>query len=590
MAYNHFDYVPSGISKSRSVFKYEKAIAGGCEIGFLYPMCKPIAMLPGSSLKLNLAMEVRSGALIAPLQDELLLDVFAFNVPNRIVWEHWKQFLGSTDDVLFDSLSDYQIPSFKYDPMAGSYENSYGYTASHLLASWHELPYQPQTTDATGYQAVRVSSLPNRGYNFIWNENFRPEQLVNPILFSKTDNGYSGDNISHAFYDGSITIGGVSIDPIIPVTGSTDTYCSGGVVLPTFRVHKSLWTSCLSKPSLETLNLLGDLSAPVGVLATSNGTVASGNFGNISPVYDSYVKGDLVQAKVASSTNVSPASAGVVADLSQAVLTVNNYRETIMLQNYYDALNRAGSRYDEIIRNIFHTQTSNAVIDIPELIVHKRFTIFRKDVVATATTLNSSNAVVTPVGNQSAYIDTVVKDSFFTTSTTEHGYVHPLFTIRPARIRMAQGIEPDWTKLNKFDLYYPQFDGMGDVPRYKNELFFPAAPTASSNAAIFGYQEFGAEYKYQRNSAVGWCDPYVYGHIAGLTLTEVLSQQPALISASNAGYIGYLSCLVEEDAFAKCLAIPSVALSPQFIVDIRLTGEIVHPMPVYNIPGMGDLL
>ena len=586
MAYNHFDYVPSGISKSRSVFKFEKAIAGGCEIGFLYPMCKPIAMMPGSSLKLNLAMEVRSGALIAPLQDELFLDVFAFNVPNRIVWEHWKQFLGSTDDVLFDSLSDYQIPSFKYDPMAGSYENSYGYTASHLLASWHELPYQPQTTDATGYQAVRVSALPNRGYNFIWNENFRPEQLVNPILFSKTDNGYSGDNISHSFYDGSITIGGVSVDPIIPATGSTDTYCSGGVVLPTFRVHKSLWTSCLPKPSLETLNLLGDLSAPVGLVFPSN----TSNTGSI-PV-GSYNNGTQFTANEfkAATITAGGVTGDTIADLSQAVLTVNNYRETIMLQNYYDALNRAGSRYDEIIRNIFHTQTSNAVIDIPELIVHKRFTIFRKEVVSTATTLNSSNAVVTPVGNQSAYIDTVVKDSFFTTSTTEHGYVHPLFTIRPARLRMANGIEPDWVKLNKFDMYYPQFDGMGDVPRYKNELFFPAAPTATTNAAIFGYQEYGAEYKYQRNSAVGWCDPYVTGHIAGLTLTEKLADQPALISASNAGYIGYLSCLVEEDAFAKCLAVPSVALSPQFIVDIRLTGEIVHPMPVYNIPGMGDLL
>ena len=98
MAYNHFDYVPSGISKSRSVFKFEKAIAAGAEIDYLYPMCKPITMLPGSSLKLDLAMEVRSGALIAPLQDELLLDCFAFNVPNRIVWEHWKQFLGSVDE------------------------------------------------------------------------------------------------------------------------------------------------------------------------------------------------------------------------------------------------------------------------------------------------------------------------------------------------------------------------------------------------------------------------------------------------------------------------------------------------------------
>ena len=588
MAYNHFDYVPSGISKSRSVFKFEKAIAGGCEIGFLYPMCKPIAMMPGSSLKLNLAMEVRSGALIAPLQDELLLDVFAFNVPNRIVWEHWKQFVGATDDVLFDSLSDYQIPSFKYDPFCAAVENSYGYATSHLLASWYELPmveYDKQDASYSANYLPRISALPFRGYSFIWNENFRPEQLVTPVLFSKTDNGYTGDNITHSWYDGTISIGGTSnIVPIVPTAGSSDVGCSGGCVLPTFRVHKSLWTSCLPKPSLETLNLLGDLSAPVGLLRSSDYSLSA----NVNPQIASGTS--IVGGKLQQFTMTSGLTGDVVADLSQAILTVNNYRETIMLQNYYDALNRAGSRYDEIIRNIFHTQTSNAVIDIPELIVHKRFTIFRKEVVATAETLKSDNTVANPVGNQSAYIDTVVKDSFFTTSTTEHGYVHPLFTIRPARIRMAQGIEPDWVKLNKFDMYYPQFDGMGDVPRYKNEIYVPDVPSASTNAAIFGYQEYGAEYKYQRNSAVGWADVNLLNHIAGLTLAEKLVAQPSLASATNFGYMGYLSCLVEEQAFASCLAVSSPSVSPQFIVDIRLTGEIVHPMPVYNIPGMGDLL
>ena len=135
MAYNHFDYVLSGISKDRSVFKFEKAIAMGVEIGYLYPICKPVTMLPGSTLKLDFACEVRSGALIAPLQDELILDVFAFNVPNRIVWEHWKQFLGSVDDVLFDNLTEYQIPSFQYSGLHYAEAYNKPYVASHLLAA-----------------------------------------------------------------------------------------------------------------------------------------------------------------------------------------------------------------------------------------------------------------------------------------------------------------------------------------------------------------------------------------------------------------------------------------------------------------------
>lgn len=579
MPYNHFDYVPSGISKSRSVFKFSKVISAGCDIGYLYPMCKPVPMLPGSSLKLNLAMEVRSGALIAPLQDEILLDVYAFKVPNRIVWEHWKQFLGSVDDVLFDNLTEYQIPSFLY--CGFQYDEGWNkpFVASRLLACCFELPAFNYRAGTSPYTSPRISALPFRGYNFIWNEFFRPEQLVQPILFSKTDAGYTGDNMEY----GEQVINSVHYT-LTPATGlGTDIPKPGGCVLPTFRVHKSLWTSCLPKPSLETLNLLGDLQAPVGYIGSQSVTTSVSNVVG-SPSGVTVVPGDFYQVGSGSS-----AYGDVIADLSQAILTVNNYRETIMLQNYYDALNRAGSRYDEIIRNIFHVQTNFAVIDIPELIVHKRFTIFRKDVVSTART-ETDAGVITQLGQQASYIDTVVKDSFFTTSMTEHGYVHLLYTIRPARIRMAQGIEPDWSKLDKFDMYYPQFDGMGDVPRYKKELYLADTAVSGDLDAIFGYQEYGAEYKYQRNSAVGWTDVNLTNHIAGLTLCEQLSAQPTLAAGSYYGIGSYISCAIEAIAFAKCLGISNNQVAPQFIVDIRLNGEIVHPMPVYNIPGMGDLL
>lgn len=568
MAYNHFDYVPSSISKNRSIFAVHKAIAGGCEIGYLYPMCEPFRMLPGSSLKLDLAMEIRSGALIAPLQDSIQVDVFAFKVPNRIVWEHWKQFLGAVDDVLFDNLVDYEIPNFAYVGLDSSFATGFNqiYVQSHLLATWFELPslIDPSNSD-TG---TKINALPFRGYTFIWNEFFRPEQLVDPILFSKTDVGESGQNMMANSI--AINFNGITLNVISPNVNSyvAGVTLSGGVVLPTFRVHKSLWTSCLPKPSLETLNLLGDLQAPVGA----------------------FLGDDLKQAKVGGTTNYPLNLAGqsssivnqpVVADLSQAILTVNNYRETIMLQNYYDALNRAGSRYDELLRNLFHTNSPEAIIDIPELVVHKRYTVFRKDVVATANSADASGETQ-PLGSQASYIDTVVRDSFFTTSTSEHGFVHLLFTIRPSIIRMGNGFSPMWKELTKFAQYYPQFDGMGDVPRFNDEI-------VAGQSGIFGYQEYGAQYKYFRSSAVGWANPNLTNHIPGLTLCETPSSV-SLVPSQVAGLGSYISCIEDEAAFARCLAITDPQIAPQFIVDIRLDGEIVHPMPVYNVPGMGDLL
>lgn len=596
MAYNHFDYVPSSVTDDRSGFKFQKAVAKAGQLGWLYPICKPVPMLPGSSLTLDIAMEVRSQPLIAPLMDELHLDIFAFNVPNRIVWEHWKQFLGATDDVLFDNLTEYQIPNFKYgsginripENMTDVVDGELNYYWNQLLACHFELPFPLKTTDGdwSENEFVRISALPFRGYNFIYNEFFTPEYLDFRILFSKTDEGHSGDNMNSSTKDGIFDRFENVITPAPDQIAFDGAVSAGGVVLPVYRAHRSLWTSCLPKPSLETLNLLGTVNnVPVGTIV-ENSFSSNVAYSQGLTLPNSGDAGEFVQSAYLSSTLAS-GKMPIIAKINEAILTVNNYRETILLQNYYDALNRAGSRYDEILANLFHTRTSMAIIDIPELIVHKRFTIYRKDVIATAQTNTGSVQQATngkPLGSQGGYIDTVIRDSFFTKSTTEHGYIHMLMCVRPAFIRMTSGFEPDWTVLNKLDLFYPQFQGMGDVPRKKMEVTY-GFTSEDSKDVILGYQEYSAEYKYQRNSAVGWLDSHTPNPLKGYNITDEFAH------TSNVSLDTYwLSCASEEVSFANCLAIPSPIISPQFIFDIRLNGTIYHPMKVYNIPGQGDLL
>lgn len=578
--YNHFDYVPSTVDRKRSIFKYKAAHARAGLLGYLYPICKPIRMMPGSSITLDLAADIRSGALIAPLMDEIYCDVFGFFVPNRIVWEHWKQFIGALDDVTFNNRVEYQIPTFKF----GAYHwdktslKSMSFTWNQCIACHFGLPYPltgvtvPASAEYANTDvayAPEISALPFRGYTFIWNEYFRPLQILSPLVFNKTDTGYAGQNmdVKQDDFDGFFLI-----DPRDGVSGRANT---GGAVLPVSRAHRDLWTASLPAPSLETLNLLAGLQAPVGIMAVtsdanSNNNLVPGDFVSDDPLF--------VQTRAGASGNTK----GMIADFNQALLTVNNYRETIMLQNYWDVLNRAGSRYDSIIRNIFGVTASSQLVDIPDLIIHKRFTIYRKEVVATATGNDGVNAQ--PIGTQASYINTVVKDSLLTTSTVEHGYLHLMWAIRPARLRHSSGIEPDWFEKDKFDLYYPQFDGMGDVARYKSELFYTFSDTEANNrSGILGYQEYGATWKFQRSDAAGYLDPHTPSYIGGYTLCDNYDAQPAL----NGYFIG---CLQEMLAFANCLAISDFMLVPQFVIDFRLNGTITHPMPVYNIPGAGALL
>lgn len=597
MAYNHFTYTPSSVTEDRSIFKFFKQVPQGAQLGWLYPMCQPVFMYPGSTLKIdNLVMEVRSGALIAPLMTELVCDVFAFNIPNRIVWEHWKQFLGATDDVLFDNLTEYEIPNFKYgmqvysttaeEGLAAFTTNQENYQWNQCLACHFELPYPVAPVDLIGdnypeYGYMNISALPFRGYDFLVNEFFLPEYLPERILWSKTDDGYSGDNMIADIGAGKWNHFTGVATPAPGTIPNGDNVSVGGVCYPVSRAHRSLYTSCLPKPSLETLNLLGNLdNVPIGFIGGDDLTT-SYKYSSVLPS-GSVVKEDEFSSLYMDTGVTGVANQPVLAKINEAVLTVNNYRETILLQNYYDCLNRSGSRYDEIIQNLFHTRTSFAVISIPELIVHKRFTIYRKEVVATAQT-NNGGDVVKPVGSQASYIDTVIRDNFFVKSTTEHGYIHMLYCIRPARILMTSGFDPDWTRLNKLDLFYPQFQGMGDVPRYTSEVAYGFQST-DQKKKVLGYQEYSAEDKWQRSSAVGWVDPHTPNCIHGFCITEDLASS----SFSLSNY--FMSCMNEEVTFSRSLAISDPTTAPQFMIDLRLEGEIIHPMKVYNIPGQGDLL
>lgn len=579
--FNHFDYVPSTIQQGtkRSTFKYRRKLATtGC-LGFLYPLGKPEFMMPSSTLEIDdFACEVRSQAMVAPLMDELYLDIFAFYTRAADLWEHWEQFLGATDNVLFDNLSEYNIPYINY-AVDDSDTTVLDFRCQQMIAIQMELPRTVSESDGV---YVKISALPLRNYNFCWNEYFRPEQCIAPVLFSKTDRGNAGDNVGTVINAMTLTAGGNNYSLATPgrITGSDPTtVCDGGAILPVYRAHRSLATSCLPKPSLETLNLLGAINdLPVGFVAAANQTPSSAvnaiaAKANVALEKDKFYQGY-------SGTTSNP---GLVASWKDVELTVNGYRETIMLQNYYDCLNRAGSRYGELLANLFNVNVNPKTLGIPLLITHKRFTIYRNQIEATADSATSN------IGAQKGYIDTICRDYFFNYTCEEHSFIQMFWCIRAADIRQADGIDPMWEKFGKFDLYYKQFDGMGDVPFYIRNIVVDDTNGTNRNDynVIFGYQEYGADEKYQRNSAMGFLDPHCQAPLRGFTLTESIDTSTVALESN---LYSYLSCIAECEALMECFAVTSFYVAPQFILDFRLNGKIIKPMPVYNVPGNGALI
>ena len=88
----HFNQIPkTNISRSR--FKRDQNVKFTFDAGKLIPFYVD-EVLPGDTFSVNTAGLVRMTTPVFPVMDNSYLDVYYFFVPNRIVWEHWKEFMG----------------------------------------------------------------------------------------------------------------------------------------------------------------------------------------------------------------------------------------------------------------------------------------------------------------------------------------------------------------------------------------------------------------------------------------------------------------------------------------------------------------
>ena len=156
----------------RSAFKMERGFKTTFDAGYLIPFHLQ-EVLPGDSFSVQAAVFARMATPLYPIMDDLHLDTFWFFVPNRLVWTNWVKFQGEQDNP-GDSIS-FTVPQ-QSSPAAGYAVNS--------LQDYFGLPVvgTPAIT-----AAVAHSALPLRGYNLIWNQWFRDENLQNSVTVDKGD-------------------------------------------------------------------------------------------------------------------------------------------------------------------------------------------------------------------------------------------------------------------------------------------------------------------------------------------------------------------------------------------------------------------
>lgn len=171
----NFAITPS-VSISRSKFKRPSQHKTSFNLGQLVPIYVDADILPGDTVSMDLAALIRMSNPIAPIMDNIYVDYYAFFVPNRLVWDDWKKFMGENTSS-FGAVSE---PTFPDDEIGTANRITVG-----CLGDYMGLPIT-----ASNSYSVKVSCLPGRAYFLIYNEWFRDQNIIAPISVATGNGGY----------------------------------------------------------------------------------------------------------------------------------------------------------------------------------------------------------------------------------------------------------------------------------------------------------------------------------------------------------------------------------------------------------------
>ena len=193
--FNHFDYNPTDIHIERSMFNMDHSVKFSCNVGDVIPF-DVIEVLPGDTWSVDTSKVVRLQPLVTPIMDEVILDVYYFFVPNRLVWNKWKEFCGENNSSPWAPTVEYNVPRL-YSPSGGWQTGS--------IADYMGIP--TPSSDLPNFSTFGgINALPFRAYALICDQWFRSESVMNPVNVTVDSSNKTGSNGSDQTLD--IELGG----------------------------------------------------------------------------------------------------------------------------------------------------------------------------------------------------------------------------------------------------------------------------------------------------------------------------------------------------------------------------------------------
>lgn len=568
----HFNQIPKTYI-SRSRFKRDQNVKLTFDAGKLIPFYVD-EVLPGDTFSVDTIGLVRMTTPIVPVMDNCYLDVYYFFVPNRIVWDNWREFCGENTAEAWAQKEVYSVPQINIgvgtiDKDHKTQTKANATPAENSILDYMGIPTKINTGGVN--DKLSINALPVRAYVKIWNEWFRDQNLDDPVPELTGDdavdnNAHTGTGWTQTKLNELAIIG----DECLPVNKFHDYFTSAlpapqkgpEVTIPMTGNAPIYWADRDNNPlTIQDLKNNG-LWTDTGYLSRTLNKMMTQDYNETT---------EKARAVLGSQGNGTKLGDQMTADLSSVTAaTINELRQAFAVQHYYEALARGGSRYREIIRSLFGTLISDKTVQIPEYLGGGRYMINVSQVIQT------SESGKTPQGNPGAVSVTPFNENSFTKSFEEHGFVIGVCCVRHDRT-YQQGLERFWSRKDTLDFYYPQFANIGEQAVKVKEVYCDSGNPSSANEEVFGYQEAWSEYRMKPN------------RVSGLFRSNAVGTLDSWHYADNYDKRPYLSDEWLKEGKAEIQRTLAVQDEPQFIADFLIKNTTTRPMPLYSVPGLEKL-
>lgn len=566
-----FNVAPT-IYMSRRAFPVDHKVTTTLKVGSLTPI-DIMETLPGDTWKVRCSYQARlSTAFLRPVMDSFFIRLFHFHVPLRLLYTEFESVFGDVSPNAYVTSIDGEFPC-----------NPNGAIIS------------PKTVgDYLGISVGAVPSglsvLPFRAFALIYEKWFRNQNTVSPMLiqlgeFSNSEtpndrpwspNNYTGHLPQINKFNDYFTSCLPNPQKGQPVTFSfAQNAVVGGTLdgnLSNFAVDVQQGTA-LSTTPMKALVSTGT-SQPLGTLvSSSDGQVVR------YPVVSGAAQSSVYQNLGATlSSGTRPITiedvSGLTADLSSVTaLNVNDLRFAVQLQKMFERDARGGSRYVEYLMSHYGVSVPDGLMQRPELLGGITSPLNVQQVSQTSQSTSDN-----PLGSLGAYSRSLGR-SRFTKGIVEHGYIITVAAIQ-YKHSYQQGIPRMFMRSERNDFYDPLFANLGEQPVYKWQLYNGAIASGSlKDGAIFGYNEYAAEYRFFPDTITGQMrssapDTFDVWHFA-----DNYASAPSLTQQFTDETPTY---------FRRATVVEESADVDDFLCEFYFSGSVYRCMPLHSVPGLLD--